>query len=316
MDPIRLGIVGIGKIARDHHIPSIAANASYQLVAASSRNAQIPGVRHFHSIGEMLAQLPGLDAVAICTPPQFHYEAARLALALGKHVLLEKPPCTSVMQLLHLHSLATAHGLTLYQTWHSQHAHGVEPVAQLLRQRPLKNVRVTWKEDVRQWHPGQTWIWEAGGFGVFDIGFNPLSILTCLIEEPIFPRTALLYVPANCETPIAAKVSLATASGIEILLELDFRHTGTQTWDIDIQMEGSALKLAAGGGTLTQNEMRVPIEESNLASEYRSIYRRFAELVAQRDAEVDVRPLQLVADIFLIAKRISVEPFVDAAHSA
>jgi predicted dehydrogenase len=316
MDPIRLGIVGVGKIARDHHIPSILANAAYQLVAASSRNAQIPGVGNFRSIGEMLAQLPGLDAVAICTPPQFHYEAARLALTLGKHVLLEKPPCTSLMQLLHLQSLATIHGVTLYQTWHSQHAHGVAPAAQLLRQHNLKNVRVTWKEDVRVWHPGQTWIWEAGGFGVFDIGFNPLSILTRLIEEPIFTRTAILYVPANCQTPIAATVSLATASGTEILLELDFRHAGTQTWDIDLEMEGCALKLAAGGGTLTRNTVRVPIEESNLASEYRSIYHRFAELVAQRRAEVDVRPLQLVADIFLIAKRVTVEPFVDPAPRA
>ncbi len=81
-------------------------------------------------------------------------------------------------------------------------------------------------------------------------------------------------------------------------------------------MEGCALKLAAGGGTLTRNTVRVPIEESNLASEYRSIYHRFAELVAQRRAEVDVRPLQLVADIFLIAKRVTVEPFVDPAPRA
>ncbi len=34
------------------------------------------------------------------------------------------------------------------------------------------------KEDVRRWHPGQDWIWEAGGFGVFDPGINALSILT------------------------------------------------------------------------------------------------------------------------------------------
>lgn len=268
------------------------------------------------SIGEMLAQLPELDAVSICTPPQLHYEAARLALTSGKHVLMEKPPCTSLMQLLHLESLATAHSLTLYQTWHSQHAHGVAPAAQLLRQRKLKNIRVTWKEDVRMWHPGQTWIWEAGGFGVFDIGFNPLSILTRLIEEPIFPRTATLYVPSNCATPIAATVCLGTASGIGILLELDFRHTGIQTWDIDLETDDGELKLMAGGGKLTLDTVPVPIDESNLASEYRSIYHHFAELVAQRRTEVDKRPMQLVADIFLIATRIAVEPFLDSAQNA
>jgi D-galactose 1-dehydrogenase len=316
MGPIRLGIVGVGKIARDHHIPSIVANPAYHFAAACSRNTQTPGVRNFQSIGEMLAHFPELDAVSICTPPRLHYEAARLALIGGKHVLLEKPPCTSLTQLAHLESLAAAHAVTLYQTWHSQHAHGVTPAAQLLRQRNLKSVRVTWKEDVRMWHPGQTWIWEAGGFGVFDIGFNPLSILTRLIDEPIFPRTATVYVPENRETPIAATVLLATTKGVEILLELDFRHTGIQTWDIDMETDGGALKLAAGGGKLTLDNVRVPIEESNLASEYRSIYRRFAELVAQKRAEVDARPMQLVADIFLVARRVVVAPFTDAAQNA
>ena len=87
MGPIRLGIVGVGKIARDHHIPSVVGNPSYQFTAVSSRNSQTPGVRNFHSIGEMLAQLPDLDAVSICTPPQLHYEAARLALTSGRNPL-------------------------------------------------------------------------------------------------------------------------------------------------------------------------------------------------------------------------------------
>ena len=309
MRPIRLGIVGVGKIARDHHIPSIIANSSYCLTAASSRNAQAPGVKNFQSIGEMLAKLPELDAVAICTPPQLHYEAARLALTSGKHVLLEKPPCASFMQLMHLESLAAVHAVTLYQTWHSQHARGVMPAALLLRQRKLAGVRVTWKEDVRVWHPGQSWIWQAGGFGVFDIGFNPLSILTRLIEEPILPRAATLYVPANCETPIAATAQLVTASGVEILLELDFRQSGTQTWDIDMETDAGALKLAAGGSRLTGDSALA--DENTLASEYQSIYQRFAELVEHKRVEVDARPMQLVADIFLIARRVAVEPFID-----
>ncbi len=42
----------------------------------------------------------------------------------------------------------------------------------------------------------------------------------------------------------------------------------------------------------------------------RDIYERFAELIRQEESEVDARPLQLVADIFMLAKYISVEPFV------
>jgi D-galactose 1-dehydrogenase len=314
--PIRLGIVGIGKIARDHHIPSLRGNPGFEFTAASSRNAWVTEVRNFPSIEAMLAQAADIEAVAICTPPQLHYEAARFALSQGKHVLLEKPPCSSLTQLQQLESLAAAQAVTLYQTWHSQHAHGIAPAIEALRGRRLKSIRVTWKEDVRIWHPRQSWIWEAGGFGVFDIGFNPLSILTRLIEEPILARDATLYVPSNRATPIAAAAQLASASGVPIALELDFRHTGTQTWDIDLATDRGALKLSAGGGRLTVDNVRVPIEESDLAAEYRSIYRQFAALVAQRRSEVDSRPMQLVEDIFLVARRVAVEPFSDPAPGA
>jgi predicted dehydrogenase len=311
MQPIKVGIVGVGKIARDQHIPSIAANPAFRFAAASSRHAQAAGVRNFPSLEEMLAAVPDLDAIAICTPPQTHYQAARTALTAGKHVLLEKPPCTTLTELTHLTQLAASKQLSLYQTWHSQHAYGVAPAAQLLAQRQLKSARVTWIEDVRMWHPGQTWIWEAGGFGVLDPGINALSILTRLIDEPIFARAATLYVPSNCETPIAAHLTLLCAGGPQIEVQLDFRHTGTQTWDIEVQTDAGPLKLSAGGAELTQGDAPAPHAAGKLHSEYASIYRRFAELVAHHQSEVDARPMQLVADIFLIAKRVVVEPFSD-----
>jgi len=307
--PIRLGIVGVGKFARDHHIPSILANPDFRLTAACSRHAEVQGVPNFKSIQDMISQTEALDAVSICAPPQVHYEMAKFALNHGRHVLLEKPPCTSLAQLGHLIGVARTRGCSLYQIWHSQHAPGVAPIRELLRQRTLQRARVTWKEDVRIWHPGQAWIWQSGGFGVFDAGINALSILTQLIEEAIFPAAATLYVPSNCETPIAANAVLQTASGVEIQVELDFRHAGIQTWDIDFHTDEGPLKLSAGGGHLTVGGSRLPHDPEKLRSEYVSVYEHFAQLVAQRRTEVDVRPLELVADIFLIGKRVNVAPF-------
>lgn len=310
--PIRVGIVGVGKFAREHHIPSILANPAYQLTAACSRHAAVEGVRNFPSIQEMLTQAEDLDAVSICTPPQIHFEMARFALTHGKHVLLEKPPCTSFTRLAHLVELAETRDLSLYQIWHSQHAPGVAPALALLKRRTLRGARVTWKEDVRAWHPGQTWIWQSGGFGVFDAGINALSILTRLIDEAMFPLAATLYMPTNCETPIAARMVLQTASGADIQVELDFRHTGVQTWDIDFDTDAGPLKLSAGGAHLTVGDSPLPHDAENLRSEYVSIYAHFAQLVTERRSEVDARPLQLVADIFLLGKRVSVAPFLES----
>lgn len=311
MQPLRMGIVGIGKIARDQHIPCIAANPAFELCAVASPRSTIAGVANYPHLEAMLAGAPELDAVAICTPPQVHYDLAKAALNSGRHVLMEKPPCASTTQLENLVRLAATARRSLYQTWHSQHARAVEPAARLLENRKLRRVRITWKEDVRRWHPGQGWLWQPGGFGVFDPGMNALSILTRLIPEPIFPRAARLFVPVNCGAPIAAELDLTTDSGLEISAALDFREMGPQRWTIDLETDAGAMKLSAGGGLLTLGDQPVPPDAGSLDAEYEAIYRRFGELVARGESDVDVRPLQLVSDIFLIAKQIPVESFED-----
>src|SRR4029434_2254368 len=85
---------------------------------------------------------------------------------------------------------------------------------------------VEWKEEVRRWHPGQRWIWQPGGLGVFDPGINALSMVTSLVPRALFVTTAVLHVPANLQTPIAAELVLADGAGAVIEVELDFREAG------------------------------------------------------------------------------------------
>jgi predicted dehydrogenase len=314
MQPIRIGIIGVGMIARKQHIPAILANPAYALACVCSPDSQVEGLANFLSTEAMLSQMRDLDAVAICTPPQAHYAAAKIALRHGKHVLLEKPPCTTLSQLSHLAAMAAAQNLSLYATWHSRHAPGVAPALSALRGRRLRHGRITWKEDVRIWHPGQRWIWQSGGFGVLDPGINALSLLTHLVDDPIHPESAVLYIPENCDTPIAARVSLKCESGAVIDVELDFAHRGTEAWEIDFDTDLGPVKLSGGGNALSVDD--IPIRQGDgLRSEYTSIYAHFADLVKERRSEVDARPLQLVADIFLLGKRVTVAPFIDSGSA-
>ena len=307
--PIRIGIVGVGKIARDSHLPVIRADPAFELVAAAGPDADVPGVTGFASLHAMLDGVPELDAIAICTPPQVRYDIAHLALLRGKHVLLEKSPCPSLVQLEHLSGLAQGCGRTLYQTWHSQHARAVPLLERTLCDRRLERVRITWKEDVRQWHPGQDWLWEAGGYGVLDAGINALSILTRVISEPLLARSARFYVPANCATPITAELELATPSGVPVEAALDFRHAGTPIWEIAFATDRGPLTLADGGATLRLGHSAAPLEPPDLTAEYVAIYQRFAALIAREQVEVDARPLACVADLALVAIHVTVPPF-------
>ena len=128
-------------------------------------------------------------------------------------MFLEKPPGATVSEVEALIALARRQGVTLYASWHSRHAAAVAQAKAWSAERKVERIDIQWREDVRHWHPGQPWIWEAGGFGVFDPGINALSILTEIVGEPITVLSAELEVPSNKQAPIGATLSLATASG-------------------------------------------------------------------------------------------------------
>ena len=47
---LKTGLLGIGKIARDQHIPALTANPRFELVACASRNARVDGYANFPSM--------------------------------------------------------------------------------------------------------------------------------------------------------------------------------------------------------------------------------------------------------------------------
>lgn len=304
---ISLGIVGVGKIVRDQHLPALANNADYHLVAAASRNATVDGIANFPTIEDMLAGVRDLDAVSLCMPPQFRYQAARTALEAGKHVFLEKPPGATVSEVEDLKSLAAAKGVSLFASWHSRYAPAVEAARSFLASTRIGSAAINWKEDVRRWHPNQDWIWRAGGFGVFDPGINALSIATHILPS-MFITSATLDFPENRDAPIAAQIAFRTSDGLPVAADFDWRQTGPQSWDILADTQAGSMVLSGGGTKLAVNG-RVVHEEPE--AEYPMLYHRFAEIVRGGVSDVDIAPLRHVADAFMLGKRNVVAAFLD-----
>lgn len=306
--PIRIGIVGVGKIARDQHLPVLGASADFQLVASASRNATVEGLPGYPSLAEMLDAHPELEAVSLCTPPLGRWELAALALGRGKHVMLEKPPGATLSEVEDLRNLAERGGRTLFATWHSRFAPCAEAARSWLARQRLMSVRIDWREDVRRWHPGQAWIWEPGGLGVFDPGINALSIATRILPEPFFLKEGVLRFPENRATPIAADLLFQDVRGARIDLGLDWLQTGPQTWDVRVETEDGVLLLSRGGGRL---EIDGVVQCEAPEAEYARLYERFARLVRERRSDVDLRPLRHVADAFMLGRRETVAAFED-----
>ncbi|MGR4844998.1 Gfo/Idh/MocA family protein [Rhizobium sp. LARHSG275] len=307
MSPINLAIVGVGKIVRDQHLPSIAKNPDFELVATASRHGTVEGVKSYTTIEAMLDAEPSIDAVSLCMPPQYRYEAAYKALVAGKHVFLEKPPGATLSEVADLEALASKQGASLFASWHSRYAPAVEAAKAFLASTTIKSVHVIWKEDVRHWHPNQDWIWQAGGLGVFDPGINALSIVTHILPRPIFITEAVLEFPENRDAPIAADIRFRNADGLPVHAEFDWRQTGKQSWDIVAETAAGQMVLAEGGAKLLVDGAPTFAEPEQ---EYPSLYRRFAEIIKAGKSDVDLAPLRHVADAFMLGKR----KFVDAFH--
>jgi D-galactose 1-dehydrogenase len=301
-------LVGIGKIARDQHVKALARSAAFQLVAAASRHQALDDVPSYSSFEELLDARPDLDAVAICTPPQARFDIARRALQRRRHVMLEKPPGASLNEVHALIDIAEREGVALFAAWHSREAGAVEPARRWLASRRLRRVVVNWKEDVRYWHPGQAWIWQPGGLGVFDPAINALSILTRILPDRLVLEEAELSFPSNCDAPIAASLRLTTEQGLPVTMELDFLQAGPPVWDIDIETDSGRLRVARGGAVM-QIDDASPFESPD--NEYANLYARFETLVRECSVDVDPEPMRLTADAFLCGRRIVVEPFTE-----
>ena len=305
MKPIRIALIGFGKIAEDQHIPAIAGNPRFELAATSSRSGQ--GVaRTFTDWRDLIRNVEGLEAVAITTPPGPRYEIARECVLAGLHCLLEKPPAAGLSEIAGLACLAEAEQVSLYASWHARHHPAVDAAAQTLAGKRVASMRIIWHEDVRKWHPGQQWIWEPGGFGVFDPGINAFSIATRIFPGSLFIRDAVLSIPANAQTPIAAEITFASpeADG-PLTASLDWRRTEGEEWTIAVRTsDGIEVRLGQGGSKLFIDGDARPLDEPG---EYPDIYRHFVDLIDQRRSDVDVAPFRLVADCLLVGRRVEAD---------
>lgn len=292
---IRLGLVGVGKIAHDQHLPAIAKTAGITLVATADPAHAVAGVPSYPSMDAMLAA-EQLDAVSFCTPPAIRARLAAQALAAGLDVMVEKPPAAALSQAEALRSAAAAGGRVLFAAWHSRESASVDALRAWLVGKAVHEVQVDWREDVRHWHPGQDWLLDTGGFGIFDPAINAVSILSKILPLPLSFEASQLGVPENRAMPLQADVLLRHGSA-PVRLGLDFLQTGPQQWDIRLVTDAGVVTMRQGGHVWDIDGVAQPSEPEQ---EYARLYARFVDLVGQRASDFDVAPLMLVSDELLL----------------
>jgi predicted dehydrogenase len=131
-EPVRLALVGCGRIAQVAHLPALEKAAGVELVAVSDPSEAVAGavarrygVAGVHAdAGSALAD-PAVEAVLIAAPDRFHHGLASQALQAGRHVLVEKPLAATVAEAEDLAGLVDRTGLTLQVGAMKRHDQGV-----------------------------------------------------------------------------------------------------------------------------------------------------------------------------------------------
>jgi predicted dehydrogenase len=112
--PVGIGVVGLGHWG-PNHVRVFGQTAGARVVVAADPSAdRRRHVSNLYRDVELVASADDVftradvDAVVIATPARTHFELARTALESGKHVLLEKPMCTSLVEAQALFDVARA----------------------------------------------------------------------------------------------------------------------------------------------------------------------------------------------------------------
>lgn len=139
MEPVRIGVIGCGRIAQAAHLPALAKADGVQLLGVADPSPSLSkavggryAVGSYGNTEDLLAQ-EGLEAVVVAVPDRLHLPLALQALAAGKHVLVEKPLAGTVADARELATQAAESGLVLQVGAMKRHDPGVEHAARAVR---------------------------------------------------------------------------------------------------------------------------------------------------------------------------------------
>ena len=139
--PVKVGLVGAGKFAKEFILPNIKRNPAFRLVSiitSSPVNAKQTGEKYgFEKCGTDFADMlrdPDVELVIIATPHNLHSSMVVDSLRAGKPVFTEKPLCLTVAELEDIAKAVSETKLPVYVGFNRRFSPMILKARDLLRQ--------------------------------------------------------------------------------------------------------------------------------------------------------------------------------------
>ncbi|SDC95184.1 scyllo-inositol 2-dehydrogenase (NADP+) [Algoriphagus faecimaris] len=190
--PIRTAIIGFGAVAEKMHAPLIDVCPDLALQAVVERHEnkcekRYPNVQTYRSL-ESLLEEDAADLIVITTPNEFHFPMAKMALEVGKHVVVDKPVTIFSKEAEELQELASNKGLLCTVFQNRRFDGDFKTIQSLLQQETLGRI-ISLESHFDRFRPqlGENWREKnVPGNGVtYDLGTHLIDQLVLAFGSPL-----------------------------------------------------------------------------------------------------------------------------------
>jgi predicted dehydrogenase len=231
--PVRWGVLGYARIARENIIPAIQRSSNSVLYALASRDennlaearTRCEFAKGYGRYEELLAD-PDVDAVYIPLPNALHVPWTLRAAASGKHVLCEKPLALTAWDCERAIAACAAHGVLLMEAFMVRYTARSAAVAQVLRSGELGELRFIHAEyRFRLTRPASIKLKpELGGGALFDVGCYAIDFVGLATDEAA--RTATGQPGVLAANPESIRVASVLEGGVDVSLSALLKYPG------------------------------------------------------------------------------------------
>lgn len=181
---LRWGVIAPGWISRAWS-RTVLANTDQRILAVASRSleraeafARDLGIERAYGSAEALVADPGIDAVYVGSLNELHREHALLAIAAGKHVLVEKPLACTAEEAREIAAAAAAAGVLAMEAMWTRFLPQTDVLMQLCEAGELGElglVSATFSGRFDRQRNARVFATTLGGGALLDIGIYPVS---------------------------------------------------------------------------------------------------------------------------------------------
>lgn len=179
MEPIRVGIIGVGNVL-NQYLDKVGVHPDVDVVALADLNAEAVaaraaeyGIRKALTPDELLAD-DEVELVLNLTPPKLHAPVSLQAIAAGKHVLSEKPFATSLEEAQQILDAAREAGVKVGSAPTTFLGSGMQTSRKLVDDgwigRPVAAFGSFVNRGYEHWHPNVDPFYSPGAGPMLDIG--------------------------------------------------------------------------------------------------------------------------------------------------